>query len=124
MIITKNGKKCISRRNRVPVGSGSFVQESFVFEDEKATGNDTVIAASIKVDDTEIAEILGDEYTDDQIKELIWREVDRINAAALPYRQIKRVISERKISSTTLRRSSSDLLKRTRLRSRGDNHAF
>lgn len=96
VIITKNGKNVYPEEIEYQLGLVPFVQESFVFEDEKATGNDTVIAASIKVDDTEIAEILGDEYTDDQIKELIWREVDRINAAAPPYRQIKRVILRKK----------------------------
>ncbi len=96
VIITKNGKNVYPEEIEYQLGLVPFVQESFVFEDEKATGKDTIIVASIKVDDTEAAEILGDEYTDEQIKELVWQEVDRINAAAPTYRQIRRVIIKKK----------------------------
>lgn len=92
VIITKNGKNVYPEELEYQLGLVDFISESFVFEDEKATGGDTVIVASIKVDGEEIKEILGEEYTDDDVKKLIWNYVDQINAAAPAYRMIKRVI--------------------------------
>ncbi len=92
VIITKNGKNVYPEEIEYQLGLVDFIQESFVFEDTRDSGNDTTIVASVKVDDEEIGEILGEAYTDDQVKELIWQAVDRINAGAPSYRQIKKVI--------------------------------
>ena len=92
VIITKNGKNVYPEEIEYQLGLIDFVQESFVFEDAKASGKDTLIVASIKVDNEEISEILGDDYTDDDVKALIWKEVDKINESAPAYRMIKKVI--------------------------------
>ncbi len=92
VIITKNGKNVYPEELEYQLGLIPFVQESFVFEDENVSGSDTLIVASIKVDEEEIEEILGAEYTDDDVKQLIWREVDKINDTAPAYRMIKKVI--------------------------------
>lgn len=92
VIITKNGKNVYPEEQEYLLGLVDFIQESFVFEDEKASGGDTTIVASIRVDGGEIEEILGEDYSDEQIKELIWQEVDKINNNAPPYRKIKKVI--------------------------------
>ena len=43
--------------------------------------------------DSEILEeILGTEYTEEDVKKLIWAEVDKINENAPFYRKIKKVI--------------------------------
>lgn len=52
--------------------------------------------ASVKVDGEEIAERLGAGYTDDDVRKLLWEEVDRINSEAPAYRQIKRVLLRKK----------------------------
>lgn len=92
VIITKNGKNVYPEEIEYLLGLVDFIEESFVFEDLKSTGKDTTIVASIKVDKEEIKEHLGSEYTDEDVKKLIWEEVDKINADAPPYRQIKKVI--------------------------------
>jgi long-chain acyl-CoA synthetase len=92
VIITKNGKNVYPEELEHQLGLIPFVQESFVFEDENVFGSDTLIVASIKVDEEEIEDILGAEYTDDDIKQLIWQEVDKINDTAPAYRMIKKVI--------------------------------
>lgn len=92
VIITKNGKNVYPEELEYQLGLISFVQESFVFEDAKASGSDTTIVASIKVDEEEIVEILGEGFTDDDVKKLIWQEVDKINADAPAYRMIKKII--------------------------------
>ena len=108
VIITKNGKNVYPEEIEYQLGLVDFIQESFVFEDAKASGNDTVIVASIKVDDEEIGELLGENYTDDQVKELLWKEVDRINESAPPYRQIQRVILRK---SDFIHNTSSKLIR-------------
>ena len=69
-----------------------FVSESFVFEDTKASGKDTTIVASIRTDEEELREVLGDNYSEEAVMKLLWSEVDRINSDAPAYRMIKKVI--------------------------------
>ena len=65
-----------------------------VFEGAKSKGgeDDTMIVASIKIDPEEMAEVLGENYTDEDVKKELWKEVDKINDAAPGYRQIRKVI--------------------------------
>ncbi|MCQ2545383.1 MAG: AMP-binding protein [Clostridia bacterium] len=96
VIITKNGKNVYPEELEYLLGLIPFVEESFVFEDTKATGKDTLIVASIKTDKEELAEVLGDEYTEEDVMKLIWEEVDKINADAPAYRMIKKVIHRKR----------------------------
>ncbi|MCR5035016.1 MAG: AMP-binding protein [Clostridia bacterium] len=92
VIITKNGKNVYPEEIEYQLNLIDYVQESFVFEDAKATGDDTRIVASIKIDQEEMAEVLGENYTDEDVKKELWKEVDKINDAAPGYRQIRKVI--------------------------------
>lgn len=92
VIITKNGKNVYPEELEYLLGLVTFISESFVFEDTKATGSGTLIVASIKTDEEELAEVLGEEYTEEDVMKLIWKEVNRINADAPPYRMIRKVI--------------------------------
>ena len=92
VIITKNGKNVYPEVIEQYLSMVDFVQESFVFEDRNAAGTDTCIVASVKVDEEAVKELLGADCTDDDVKELLKREVGRINSEAPPYRRISRVI--------------------------------
>ncbi|MCQ2546384.1 MAG: AMP-binding protein [Clostridia bacterium] len=96
VIITKNGKNVYPEELEYLLGLIPFVTESFVFEDTKATGNDTLIVASIRTDAEELSELLGDEYTEDDVMKLLWEEVDKINADAPAYRMIRKVIHRKR----------------------------
>ncbi|MDD6191122.1 MAG: AMP-binding protein [Firmicutes bacterium] len=96
VIITKNGKNVYPEELEYQLGLVPFVAESFVFEDDNAAGNDTVIVASVKVDEEEIRELAGDGCSDDDIKKLIWEEVDKINEKSPAYRQIRKVLLRKK----------------------------
>ena len=96
VIITKNGKNVYPEELEYLLGLIPFVVESFVFEDTKATGNDTLIVASIKTDAEELSEVLGDEYTEDDVMKLLWEEVDKINADAPAYRMIRKIIHRKR----------------------------
>ena len=108
VIITKNGKNVYPEEIEYQLGLVPFIAESFVFEDAKESGNDTTIVASIKVDSEEIEDILGPGYTDEDVKQLIWEEVDKINDASPAYRKIKRVILRK---SDFIHNTSSKLIR-------------
>ena len=69
-----------------------YVEESFVFENPETAGVDTQIVASVKIDQEEMTELLGPDYTDEDVMRELWKEVDRINEDAPVYRRIKKVI--------------------------------
>ena len=69
-----------------------YVDESMVWgaDDEKG---DITIVASIRPDEEEVAEAIGEEKAkdDEAIKELLWKEVDRINADLPLFKKIKKI---------------------------------
>ncbi|MBR6798986.1 MAG: AMP-binding protein [Firmicutes bacterium] len=107
VIITKNGKNVYPEELEYQLSLISFVEESFVFEGESEK-DDTTIVASIKLDQETMEEILGAEYTEEQAKELVWKEVDKINADAPFYRKIKKVIIRK---SEFIKNSSKKLIR-------------
>ena len=71
-------------------------------------GDDTLLVASVKVDDGEMAELLGPDYTDDDVKREIWKEIDKINAEAPMHRKIKK---EKKKKTDFIHNTSSKLMR-------------
>lgn len=112
VIITKNGKNVYPEEIEYQLSNIPFVEESFVFEGDSANEADSLIVAAIKLDQEAMEEQLGQEYTEEQAKDLIWKEVDKINADAPFYRKIKKVIIRKsdfiKNSSKKLIRFSED----------------
>ena len=108
VIITKNGKNVYPEEIEYQLNLIDFVQESFVFEDAKTRGDDTMIVASIKIDPEEMAEVLGEDYTDEDVKKELWKEVDKINDEAPGYRQIRKVILRK---SDFIHNTSSKLMR-------------
>jgi len=108
VIITKNGKNVYPEELEYQLSNIPFVEESFVFEGDSSEKDDTTIVASIKLDQDAIEEILGTEYTEEQAKELVWKEVDKINADAPFYRKIKKVIIRK---SEFIKNSSKKLVR-------------
>ncbi len=95
VIITKNGKNIFPEEIEYLLNKHDLIQECLVHlscSRMKMSRSDTLIVASIKVDEEEIEEILGAEYTDDDVKPAHLAEVDKINDTAPAYRMIKKVI--------------------------------
>lgn len=92
VIITKNGKNVYPEELEYQLSNISFVEEAYVFGQELDSGSDITIVASVIIDRDSAAEILGTGYTDDDLKKLIWQEVDKINDSAPFYRKIKKII--------------------------------
>ena len=92
VIITKNGKNVYPEEVEYLISNIEFVEESFVFAQDAERADDTVIVASVKVDKEAISEILGTEYGEEDVKKLVWSEIDKINDDAPPYRKVKKLI--------------------------------
>lgn len=92
VIITKNGKNVFPEEIEFYLGKVSFVEESFVWGKDTADGKDTIIAATIKVDENEVKDILGDEYTDADLEALLWKEIDIINNDLPFFKRVKALI--------------------------------
>ena len=92
VIITKNGKNVYPEEIEYLLSNISFVQESFVFGQDSADAQDTVIVAAIKLDDEVVNEILGEDYDTEAVKKLVWEEIDKINEASPAFRKIRKVI--------------------------------
>lgn len=73
-----------------------YIEESFVFSSTQPGESDISIVASIRPDMEFIREELPTEPTDQDIKTILWEEVDKINKTAPLYRRIKKLILRKK----------------------------
>ena len=63
-----------------------------VWGDNEGEGvNSTTIAATVTLDDDEVKEVLGEEYTDEQAQNLVWGEIDKINERLPLFKKIKKL---------------------------------
>ena len=92
VIIASNGKNVFPEELEYLLSKSPYVSESMVWgaDDEKG---DITIVASIRPDEEEVAEAIGEEKAkdDEAIKELLWKEVDRINADLPLFKKIKKI---------------------------------
>jgi long-subunit acyl-CoA synthetase (AMP-forming) len=91
VIITKNGKNVYPEELEFNLGKIPYVAESMVWGKDSETGDDTVICASIKIDEEEVKLVLGEDFTDEQATELLWKEIDIINEAQSFFKRIKKI---------------------------------
>ena len=92
VIVTKNGKNVFPEELEYLLGRLDIVAESMVWEKPSDRSDDTLIAATIKLDDEEIREKLGKEYKDEDVNKLLWSEVDSINQEVAFFKRIKKLI--------------------------------
>ena len=92
VIITKNGKNVYPEEIEYYLSKSPYVLESLVYDRDSNDGMDTVIVAAIRIDEEEVKERLGSDYTDEMVEKLLWEEVDKINANSPHFKKIKKVI--------------------------------
>lgn len=92
VIITKNGKNVYPEELEYYLSNIPFVEESFVFGQDSDDGQDTTIVASIKLDDEELKETMGNGYSLEEAQRLLWQEVDKINDMTPFFKKIKKII--------------------------------
>ena len=96
VIITKNGKNVYPEELEYQLSLSPYIEESFVFSSTQPGESDISIVASIRPDMELIREELPTEPTDQDIKTILWEEVDKINKTAPLYRRIRKLILRKK----------------------------
>ena len=92
VIITKNGKNVFPEEIEYYLGKIPYIAESLIWGKDSADGEDTLIAATIRIDEEAVGEVLGENYTDEQVMDLLWKEIDEINEMLPFFKSIKKVI--------------------------------
>ena len=92
VIITKNGKNVFPEEIEYYLSRIPYIAESMVWGDENDEGtNDTSIVATIVTDAEELEEALGAGYTDEQVKDLLWKEIDKVNEELPLFKRVKKI---------------------------------
>lgn len=103
VIITANGKNVFPEELEEYLIRSNFVEECMVWGDE--ANEDPLkrgIYATIKPDVENVTNALGEGYTAEQVEELLWKEVDKINETMPLFKKITHiVVRNRDFNKTT-----------------------
>ncbi|WP_227018170.1 AMP-dependent synthetase/ligase [Sinanaerobacter chloroacetimidivorans] len=91
VIITKNGKNVYPEEIENYIGRIPYVSESLIWGKDSEETGETLIFASIRADYDEVKEVLGENYTDEQVEALIWKEIDKLNTDLPFFKRIKKI---------------------------------
>ncbi|MDD3169386.1 MAG: AMP-binding protein [Eubacteriales bacterium] len=91
VIITKNGKNVYPEEIENYLGKIPYVNESLVWGKDSEETGETLIFASIRADYEEVQEALGENYTDEQVADLIWKEIDVLNNQLPFFKRIRKI---------------------------------
>ena len=105
VIITKNGKNVYPEEIEYYLGKIPYVGESFVWGKDNEESGETLINATIRLDEEEIKQALGEDYSDQQALDLVWEEVDKLNAQLPYFKKIRKIdIRKREFEKTTAKK--------------------
>jgi long-subunit acyl-CoA synthetase (AMP-forming) len=91
VIITKTGENVFPEELEYHLGKSGLFEETLAWEREATLQEDSLIAATVRVNEDMAREKLGSGYSADALKKLIWEEVDAINDALPYYKKIKKL---------------------------------
>lgn len=100
VIVLKNGKNIYPEEQEILISNLPYVLENMVFGYPKK--DDLIVSTKIVYNKDYIKEIYG-EMDEEEIKELIWKEIKKINSGMSNYKHIKKLIitDEPMIKTTT-----------------------
>jgi len=91
VIITKNGKNVYPEEIENYLGKIRYVDECLVWGRDSDETGETQIFASIRADYEEVKEALGENYTDEEVAALIWKEIDVLNSQLPFFKRIRKI---------------------------------
>ena len=105
VIVLKNGKNVYPEEIETIIAEFPYVRENIVFGEvrrEGADDKDEVLVAKIVYDE----ELMNDKYgakTEEQIREIVWRDIDQMNNNMPKYKHVHRLIlqTEEMVKTTT-----------------------
>ncbi len=96
VIITDNGKNVFPEELEYELSQIPYIAESMVWGAEGDGVNSTTIAATVLLDQDEIKETLGEDYTPEQAEKLVNDAIDELNERMPLFKKIKRVVIREK----------------------------
>ena len=100
IIVLKNGKNIYPQEIEFLINKIPYVKESFVYQREQ-DNTDTMLCAKIVYDQDNIKSTFG-EKTEEEYKELIWKEIKEINKGLPIVKHIKKIdITTKELAKTT-----------------------
>jgi long-subunit acyl-CoA synthetase (AMP-forming) len=91
VIITKNGKNVYPEEIENYLGRIPYVDECMVWGKDSEETGETLIFASIRADYDEVKDVLGENYTDEEVAALIWKEIDVLNEQLPLFKRIRKI---------------------------------
>jgi long-subunit acyl-CoA synthetase (AMP-forming) len=91
VIITKNGKNVYPEELENYLGKIPYVEESLVWGKDSEETGETLIFASIRADYEEVKDALGENFTDEEVAALIWKEIDVLNTQLPLFKRIRKI---------------------------------
>ncbi len=92
VIIAENEKHVYPEELENCLDGIPFAQESMVWSKASDDGSTSVIAATILADKEKVAERLGGGYSERELEELFWSEIEKINDKLPSYKRIKKMV--------------------------------
>lgn len=116
LIITGNGKNVYPEEMETLINKIDYVKESMVYAvPDPKDKNETIISAAVTLDEVCLKEKYGENLpTDEEIYELIWKEIKEINRTMVPYKWVKALVIKKEdfIKTTTQKIKRFEEIKR------------
>lgn len=91
VIVTQNGKNIYPEEIELMLGKIPEIKECMVYGKEEEGNKELTITARVIPNYDEIKELHGEELTEEQIRNIIWEEIKKVNRTLTSYKAIKRL---------------------------------
>ncbi|MBQ7040363.1 MAG: AMP-binding protein [Clostridia bacterium] len=90
VIVTANGENVYPEEVETYLQRNDYIQECIVYADVDNLGNETVVSAHIFPDFKAVEEALGKEYTEDELRSFIDKQIKEVNTKMTPSKRVMR----------------------------------
>lgn len=91
VIVTQNGKNIYPEEIEIMLGKIPEIKECMVYGKEEEGNKELTITARVIPNYDEIKELHGENLTEEQIRNIIWEEIKKVNRTLTSYKAIKRL---------------------------------
>jgi long-subunit acyl-CoA synthetase (AMP-forming) len=105
VIITKTGKNVFPEELEYKLGLEGIFGDMMVWEQPSDKQNDALIAVTLRVNDERLAELLGEDYTQEEADKRVWEAVNKVNEELPIYKRIRRVYIREDAFDVTTKKS-------------------